>query len=98
LLGRAFLYALATAGQAGVTNLVNLIEQGMKGAMTLPGAKSINEIYQDSLVEGLGKEVPTALAPMAAGDAAKSFESPHPNPLPQRVRRLSARFCTLSSA
>ena len=35
LLGRAFLYALATAGQAGVANLLNLIEKEMKVAMTL---------------------------------------------------------------
>ncbi len=40
LLGRAFLYALATAGQAGVANLLNLIEKEMKVAMTLTGAKS----------------------------------------------------------
>ena len=70
LLGRAFLYALATAGQAGVANLLNLIEKEMKVAMTLTGAKSISEITQDSLVQGLGKELPTALAPMAKGNAA----------------------------
>ena len=40
LLGRAFLYALATAGQAGVANLLNLIEKEMKVAMTLTCAKS----------------------------------------------------------
>lgn len=57
LLGRAFLYALATAGQAGVANLLNLIEKEMKVAMTLTGAKSISEITQDSLVQGLGKEL-----------------------------------------
>ena len=38
LLGRAFLYALATAGQAGVANLLNLIEKEMK-AMDLPIGK-----------------------------------------------------------
>ena len=70
LLGRAFLYALATAGQAGVANLLNLIEKEMKVAMTLTGAKSISEITQDSLVQGLGRELPAALAPMAKGNAA----------------------------
>lgn len=70
LLGRAFLYALATAGQAGVANLLNLIEKEMKVAMTLTGAKSISEITQDSLVQGLDKELPAALAPMAKGNAA----------------------------
>ena len=43
---------LATAGQAGVANLLNLIEKEMKVAMTLTGAKSISEITQDSLVQG----------------------------------------------
>ena len=55
LLGRAYLYALATAGQAGVENLLGLIEKEMRVAMTLTGAKSIAEISRDSLVqEGLG--------------------------------------------
>ncbi len=70
LLGRAFLYALATAGQAGVANLLNLIENEMKVAMTLTGAKSISEITQDSLVQELSKAPPAALAPMAKGNAA----------------------------
>lgn len=37
LLGRAFIYALATAGEAGVTNLLNLFEKEMRVAMTLTG-------------------------------------------------------------
>jgi L-lactate dehydrogenase (cytochrome) len=53
LLGRAFLYALATAGEAGVTNLLNLIEKEMRVAMTLTGAKSISEITGDLLVKGM---------------------------------------------
>ncbi len=51
LLGRAFIYALATHGQRGVENLLNLIEKEMKVAMTLTGAKTIAEITQDSLVQ-----------------------------------------------
>jgi len=50
LLGRAYLYALATAGQAGVENLLDLIKKEMCVAMTLTGAKSIAEISRDSLV------------------------------------------------
>jgi L-lactate dehydrogenase (cytochrome) len=68
-LGRAYLYALATAGQAGVTNLLNLIEKEMKVAMTLTGTKSISEISRDSLVQELTK-LPAALASLAQGDAA----------------------------
>lgn len=53
LLGRAFIYALATAGGAGVTNLLNLIEKEMRVAMVLTGAKSISEISAESLVQNL---------------------------------------------
>lgn len=50
MLGRAFVYALATAGEAGVVNLLNLFEKEMRVAMTLTGAKSIADIGRDSLV------------------------------------------------
>ncbi|MFS2223892.1 FMN-dependent L-lactate dehydrogenase LldD [Pantoea sp. B65] len=50
LLGRAFVYALATAGEAGVINLLELFEKEMRVAMTLTGAKSISEIGRQSLV------------------------------------------------
>ncbi|EHR5560578.1 alpha-hydroxy-acid oxidizing protein, partial [Salmonella enterica] len=70
LLGRAYLYALATAGKAGVANLLDLLEKEMKVAMTLTGAKSISEISGDSLVQELGRSLPAALAPMSKGDAA----------------------------
>ncbi|MCA6942156.1 FMN-dependent L-lactate dehydrogenase LldD [Pectobacterium polaris] len=50
MLGRAFVYALAAAGEAGVVNLLNLIEKEMRVAMTLTGAKSIADITTDSLV------------------------------------------------
>ena len=55
LLGRAFAYALAADGEAGVTNLLNLIEKEMRVAMVLTGAKSISEISTDSLVRELGQ-------------------------------------------
>lgn len=50
MLGRAFIYALATDGQAGVSNLLELIEKEMRVAMVLTGAKSISEINADLLV------------------------------------------------
>jgi len=48
MLGRAFVYALAAEGQAGVANLLDLFEKEMRVAMTLTGAKS---------VEGIGREM-----------------------------------------
>ncbi|QKJ86309.1 L-lactate dehydrogenase [Paramixta manurensis] len=49
LLGRAFVYALAAAGEAGVVNLLTLIEKEMRVAMTLSGAKTIAEISRANL-------------------------------------------------
>ncbi len=50
MLGRAFVYALATDGEAGVRNLLSLIEKEMRVAMVLTGAKSISDITADLLV------------------------------------------------
>ena len=55
MLGRAFVYALAAAGGAGVSNLLELIEKEMRVAMTLTGAKSIRDISAESLVRELGR-------------------------------------------
>jgi len=54
LLGRAFVYALAAAGGAGVSNLLDLIEKEMRVAMVLTGAKSVKEIGRELLVAGAG--------------------------------------------
>ncbi|MBL0950383.1 MAG: alpha-hydroxy-acid oxidizing protein, partial [Pseudomonas sp.] len=51
LLGRPFLYAMAAAGGAGVSNLLDLIEKEMRVAMVLTGAKSIAEVTSDLLVK-----------------------------------------------
>ena len=53
MLGRAFVYALAAAGGAGVSNLLSLIEKEMRVAMVLTGAKTIEQISADSLVRQL---------------------------------------------
>ncbi|RUR36264.1 FMN-dependent L-lactate dehydrogenase LldD [Vreelandella populi] len=50
LLGRAFIYALATRGEAGVAHLLELFEKEMRVAMTLTGAHSIADLGADSLV------------------------------------------------
>ncbi|MGN6210218.1 FMN-dependent L-lactate dehydrogenase LldD [Asticcacaulis sp.] len=49
LLGRAYIYALATQGEAGVTNLLGLIEKEMRTAMALTGVKTIAEINRNLL-------------------------------------------------
>jgi L-lactate dehydrogenase (cytochrome) len=50
LLGRAFAYALAAAGGAGVNRLLEMIDNEMRVAMTLTGTKTIAEIGADTLV------------------------------------------------
>jgi len=50
LLGRAFVYALAAQGEAGVANLLDLVAKEMRVAMTLTGARRIADIGRDVLV------------------------------------------------
>jgi L-lactate dehydrogenase (cytochrome) len=50
LLGRAWAYALAGAGQTGVTHMLQLIEAEMRVAMALTGCTSIGTIDRDILV------------------------------------------------
>src|SRR5882724_3738329 len=49
LLGRAWLYAMAARGEAGVTQLLDLIAREMRVAMTLTGAHGITEISRKNL-------------------------------------------------
>ncbi len=44
LLGRAFVYALATGGEAAVAHLIDLFEAEMRVTMTLTGARTIGDI------------------------------------------------------
>ncbi|MGL5253107.1 MAG: FMN-dependent L-lactate dehydrogenase LldD [Moraxella sp.] len=53
MLGRAFVYALAAEGEAGVANLLELIDKEMRVAMTLTGANRIQDITRDCLVDSL---------------------------------------------
>ena len=50
MLGRSYIYALATNGQKGVEHLLDLYEKEMRVAMTLTGAKSINDLGAHLLV------------------------------------------------
>ena len=52
LLGRAYVYALATGGEAGVTKLLNIIAREMRVAMTLTGVTNISQITRDILEPG----------------------------------------------
>jgi L-lactate dehydrogenase (cytochrome) len=49
LLGRAYVYALATAGEAGVTHLLELIDKEMRTAMALTGVRTIGQIDRSLL-------------------------------------------------
>ncbi|GAB7554317.1 FMN-dependent L-lactate dehydrogenase LldD [Novosphingobium sp. 11B] len=49
LLGRAYIYALAAGGEAGVAKLLDLIAQGMKLTMALSGVTSVDAIGRDML-------------------------------------------------
>ncbi|QFU31363.1 FMN-dependent L-lactate dehydrogenase LldD [Brevundimonas sp. Bb-A] len=51
MLGRAFIYALAARGQAGVGDLLDLFEKEMRVAMTLTGAKFVSALDRTLIVE-----------------------------------------------
>ncbi|KAJ1444146.1 L-lactate dehydrogenase [Ochromonadaceae sp. CCMP2298] len=50
MLGRSYIYALAAQGQQGVENLLDLYEKEMRVAMTLTGARCINDLNINSLI------------------------------------------------
>ena len=50
LLGRAWAYALAGAGGAGVSHMLQLVEAEMRVAMSLTGVTRIDQISRDILV------------------------------------------------
>ncbi|WP_298808670.1 FMN-dependent L-lactate dehydrogenase LldD [uncultured Sphingomonas sp.] len=50
MIGRAFIYALAAAGEAGVSELLNLFAAEVRVAMALTGAKSIADLDRGALV------------------------------------------------
>ncbi len=52
LLGRAWVYALAAAGEKGVDHMLRLIEAEMRVAMALTSSTSIDQITRDTLVAG----------------------------------------------
>lgn len=55
MLGRSYIYALAAAGGAGVSNLLELIEKEMRVAMVLTGTRSVSEISSDLLAREFGR-------------------------------------------
>lgn len=54
-LGRSYIYALAAAGGAGVSNLLELIEKEMRVAMVLTGTRSVSEISAELLAREFGR-------------------------------------------
>jgi len=50
MIGRAYSYALAAQGYAGINNLLEIMSKEMKVAMTLTGTKTVKDINPDILV------------------------------------------------
>jgi L-lactate dehydrogenase (cytochrome) len=51
LIGRAFVYALAVSGEAGVRNLLAILEKDMRTSMVLTGVKAVRDINSDILAK-----------------------------------------------
>jgi L-lactate dehydrogenase (cytochrome) len=66
LIGRAFVYALAAGGHAGVAQLLGMLAKEMRVAMTLIGAADIAQISRDVL-----DVPPSSLAPVLPADLAE---------------------------
>lgn len=54
MIGRAYIYALAAAGQQGVMDLLELFEKEMRVAMTLTSVRRVADISADLLVREAG--------------------------------------------
>ncbi|VEJ44863.1 FMN-dependent L-lactate dehydrogenase LldD [Bartonella vinsonii] len=50
MIGRAFVYALAAAGEKGITQLLDLFANEMRVAMTLTGVQAVKDISRENLV------------------------------------------------
>lgn len=50
MIGRAYIYALAAAGEAGVSHLLELLEKEMRVAMTLTANAKVSDIDRSALV------------------------------------------------
>jgi L-lactate dehydrogenase (cytochrome) len=74
LLGRAYIYALAAAGQRGVSRELELFASDMRVTMTLIGAKSVHDITRDSLALAEKELAAKAEAPQAHPDRLKAAE------------------------
>lgn len=74
LLGRAYIYALAAAGQRGVSRELELFASDMRVTMTLIGAKSVHEITRDSLVLAEKELAAEAKAPQTRPDRLQAAE------------------------
>jgi len=51
LLGRAYIYALAARGEAGVTQLLDIFEKEMRVAMALTGVRDVTKIDRSILAD-----------------------------------------------
>jgi L-lactate dehydrogenase (cytochrome) len=49
LIGRAYVYALAASGRAGVVQLLEMLAKEMRVAMALIGAADVSQISRDVL-------------------------------------------------
>jgi isopentenyl diphosphate isomerase/L-lactate dehydrogenase-like FMN-dependent dehydrogenase len=51
LLGRAWVYALAAAGEAGVSHMLDLVAAEIRVALSLTGCTRVSDIRDDILVQ-----------------------------------------------
>lgn len=60
LLGRAWIYALAAAGERGVSHVLQIFEAEMRVAMTLTGVSRVSAIHRSILTKGYARDLSSA--------------------------------------
>jgi L-lactate dehydrogenase (cytochrome) len=88
MIGRAYLWGLAAAGQAGVENVLEILRGGMDSALMGLGRASVHDLNSDDVVVAPG--FARALGVPAPGVGAHPRTVGTPSPLRERAPRPPA--------
>ena len=85
MVGRLYVYALAAGGRKGVENMIDLVANELRVAMTLTGVKSVRDVPSDCLAD------PRRLAEMADEAAQDLQASAAGRAIRERIREKRAK-------
>ncbi|EFC83043.1 pre-mycofactocin synthase MftD [Parafrankia sp. EUN1f] len=90
MIGRAYLWALAANGQAGVENVLDVLRNGIDSALLALGHSSIHDLTPDDVLipSGFSRTLGVVPAPTSSPEsvpAAESVSAPEPVPAAESV-------------